>query len=749
MNITEIQSSYENATYSDNVENTFENVTILDDANINNLDASFFSLPVWLFITMISISTWIIVANSTVLFCLVTSRNALKNNVNVQLLSLSLTDLLVGITTIPGIFFPILFQNTKYETCALMMYLYIFSQSATICHTLLIGVNRLLAIKRKTNVEDSFTTIVLQILAVWGCCFLFSGIHLLSFARFGETVERCSSVYLFGDNELVAHGSLTIPLLIPPQLCTNIIYAYLIIFIRRRSRMVGVLKAAPKQTTNVSALAASSLTQESQFSKSKTLGDTQATQLPSVDTTGHASSSSAAKTMVQTITHEPQAIPSTASESKCKEDNAKTMVQTITHEPEAIPSTASESKCKEDNAKTMVQTITHEPEAIPSTASESKCKEDNAKTMVQSITHEPQAIPSTASESKCKEDNAKTMVQTITHEPEAIPSTASESKCKEDNAKTMVQSITHEPQAIPSTASESKCKEDNAKTMVQTITHEPEAIPSTASESKCKEDNAKTMVQTITHEPEAIPSTASESKCKEDNAKTMVQTITHEPQAIPSTASESKCKEDNAKTMVQSITHEPEAIPSTASESKCKEDNAKTMVQTITHEPEAGPSTASESKCKEDNAKTMVQSITHEPEAGPSKASESKGKGDNHMVRNARTPTVNTYTTGGNKAGNNQTKNSRTGWEKQKRAMVTFGILLMSLNIFMTPYDFITIIQWMTGPLSRGVRFLFITMAMLNSAFNPLINIWRIRPFRLIMKEKLTKIYESLSCRRT
>ena len=436
MNLTQIPSSNEYTTYLENIENTIEKNTFSDAVNINNSDASFFSLPAWLFFAMISISTWIIVANSTVLLCLVSSRNAMKNNVYVQLLSLSFTDLLVGITTIPGILFPILFQNTRYETCALMIYMYFCAQSATLCHSLLICANRLLAImtKRIMNANAKITSIWMQVLAVWGFCLLFYVIHFLSFARFGERVEHCSTIYLFGDNEFVAFGLMTIPSLVPPQLCTNIIYVYLFMHIRKRLRTVGTVNVAQTNMIGKDKLASYDV-EENMLLKLKTLEHTQANELVSINMTGHGSSNS----------------------------------------------------------------------------------------------------------------------------------------------------------------------------------------------------------------------------------------------------------------------------------------SVKTNVQSKTQEPVAGPSTDGESKCK----------------------------GENYADRNLQTPAVNTRPSSKNDIG------SQSGWKQQKRAMVTFGILLMSMNIFMTPLDFIGIIQMITGPLSRGVRFLFVTMAMLNSAFNPLINIWRIRPFRVIMREKATTIYESLRCRRT
>ena len=439
-----VPTSCEKTTYLDNEEIINENASTLDDVNNNISNTNFFSLPLWLFIIMLSISTWIIVANSFVLLCLINSRNALKNSVNVQLLSLSLTDLLVGITAIPGTLFPIVFQNTKYETCAFIMYMYFFAQSATLCHTLLICVNRLRSIKRKANVNDSsFIKHLLQILAVWGFCLLFYVIHFLSFARFGETVKHCSTIYLFEGNEFVAFALLTIPPLVPPQLCTNIIYVYLFIYVRKRLRSVGVINVAPKHATNDDELACCRA-QENHLSKSNTLGGAHTINLVSLDTTVRGSSSS--------------------------------------------------------------------------------------------------------------------------------------------------------------------------------------------------------------------------------------------------------------------------------------------------------------------TIKTMVPSVMHEPKAGPSTACESKRIKDNYTNRKFQAPAANTRenkTCGENKQGGNQTCNSRVGWKTQNRVMVTFGILLMSLNVFMTPLDFIVVIQMINGRLSRGVRFLFVTMALLNSAFNPIINIGRVRPFRLIIRKIVIKIYECLNCRRT
>ena len=124
MNTTLIQASYEKSTSLSNVENPTENVTILVDLEILDPEASYYSVPKWLVSVMYSISIWTIVANSLVFLCLVTSRKALKNKVHVQLLSLSFTDMLVGVITIPFTWMLITMHNVKYEACAILFYTY-------------------------------------------------------------------------------------------------------------------------------------------------------------------------------------------------------------------------------------------------------------------------------------------------------------------------------------------------------------------------------------------------------------------------------------------------------------------------------------------------------------------------------------------------------------------------------------------------------------------------------------------------
>ena len=133
----------------------------------------------------------------------------------------------------------------------------------------------------------------------------------------------------------------------------------------------------------------------------------------------------------------------------------------------------------------------------------------------------------------------------------------------------------------------------------------------------------------------------------------------------------------------------------------------------------------------------------YEQEAGTSTAYKSKCNRNPGPDGDAQTIASNTISKHGD---GSRTNNNRKGLERQRRVLITFGILLSALNLFMTPLFFLGIIETIRNrPLSRIVRFAFVAMAMLNSALNPVINIWRMKPFRLIMKAKAKKIYEWLT----
>ena len=81
---------------------------------------------------------------------------------------------------------------------------------------------------------------------------LYCSIHLLIFVPFGTNVSKCVLVgHLFGEDYHTAARLLIIPLFVPPYLCTNTIYVYLLIFTKRKFRTIGVSHVKPNQSDKI------------------------------------------------------------------------------------------------------------------------------------------------------------------------------------------------------------------------------------------------------------------------------------------------------------------------------------------------------------------------------------------------------------------------------------------------------------------------------------------------------------------
>ena len=144
-----------------NISCLYENVTSLDvmecneSKNVHDVIETSVQRSIFLNNIVILISIWTVLVNGLVFVCLVSSRNVLKHNVNVQLLSLSLTDMLVGITMLSPVLAAILNLFSRSEPCSVILYMYFVAQAATIYHTFLICVHRLRVIRRKSNAKHS------------------------------------------------------------------------------------------------------------------------------------------------------------------------------------------------------------------------------------------------------------------------------------------------------------------------------------------------------------------------------------------------------------------------------------------------------------------------------------------------------------------------------------------------------------------------------------------------------------------
>ena len=73
----------------------------------------------------------------------------------------------------------------------------------------------------------------------------------------------------------------------------------------------------------------------------------------------------------------------------------------------------------------------------------------------------------------------------------------------------------------------------------------------------------------------------------------------------------------------------------------------------------------------------------------------------------------------------------KLGYRSQREVLITIGLILLVLNVFMTPLNLLVIIELIShGFLTRKVKFVIMAFALINSALNPIIYALRIKPFR-------------------
>ena len=84
-----------------------------------------------------------------------------------------------------------------------------------------------------------------------------------------------------------------------------------------------------------------------------------------------------------------------------------------------------------------------------------------------------------------------------------------------------------------------------------------------------------------------------------------------------------------------------------------------------------------------------------------------------------------------NRRASKHRNSRRLGYKRQRRVLITIGMILLAVNIFMTPLNLLSVIELNNGSLlTRKVKFSLMALALMNSVFNPVIYSLRIRPFR-------------------
>ena len=79
-------------------------------------------------------------------------------------------------------------------------------------------------------------------------------------------------------------------------------------------------------------------------------------------------------------------------------------------------------------------------------------------------------------------------------------------------------------------------------------------------------------------------------------------------------------------------------------------------------------------------------------------------------------------------------------YKRQKDVLITIGLILLVVNIFMTPLNIIVLIDLIDfNLLGRNIKFGLFTFSFMNSALNPFIYSLRIKPFKNAIRGKLVR----------
>lgn len=213
--------------------------------------------PSLLTIILMVISAWIVLANTLILLFLVINRKALKTFVNLQILSFSVTDTLVGLSAVPtSLTYKLALSFPYFEPCAAILCAYSVAQAATLYHAFVICIHRLITIKRctgrpETNPRNMYKTLLVQVSIPWIESILVVSIPFIVFGRRGKIIQGCSLNIIFEDDYIHAMAFLNVNLL-TPQIGMNVVYIYMLVFLLRQWRRVNSLRGNSKRPATTS-----------------------------------------------------------------------------------------------------------------------------------------------------------------------------------------------------------------------------------------------------------------------------------------------------------------------------------------------------------------------------------------------------------------------------------------------------------------------------------------------------------------
>ena len=198
--------------------------------------------PLFAFLSMM-LSLWIIASNLFMLICFVKHRNNLiRSTFTMQILTLSVSDFLVGLSTLP-IYVTGITSMVSYELCVFQFVVFISAQAVVLYHIFGICITRLFVVCQLTSpskMSKKSGHIALYLVISWVVTLGIFSVPFGTWGKYRHRITICSLNEMFQDN--YKHYTMyCVSFYIIPTLLTNAVYVAVLVQLRFSSCKTTVI----------------------------------------------------------------------------------------------------------------------------------------------------------------------------------------------------------------------------------------------------------------------------------------------------------------------------------------------------------------------------------------------------------------------------------------------------------------------------------------------------------------------------
>ena len=193
----------------------------------------------------ILLSTWIIVANIIILSCFIRHKNKVMNSsFAFQILTLSLNDLIVGVSTIP-VYISSFAAQTGFEFCAFRLVLFMSAQVVVLFHILGLCLNRLFIVfqaSKPLRRPKKRGLILSYLFITWMITLIIFTLPFFIWGKYRRKLSICSLNEMFQDSYKVV-VSYCLVFYVAPFVLTNVAYLVIILKLTYSTRKITPLNS--------------------------------------------------------------------------------------------------------------------------------------------------------------------------------------------------------------------------------------------------------------------------------------------------------------------------------------------------------------------------------------------------------------------------------------------------------------------------------------------------------------------------